>query len=59
MKAIANDNYEPNSGSKTVTLCENTQREPYVPPCMTVLQPSIEGGDTTHVAESQNGLWAS
>ena len=34
-------------------------REPYSAPRVRVSQPSIQGGDIIHLAESQGGLWAS
>ena len=34
-------------------------RAPYTAPRVYVTHPSIEGGDTTHVAEAEGGLWTS
>lgn len=34
-------------------------RQPYSPPHVNVTKPSIRGGNTTDVPESQGGLWTS
>ena len=34
-------------------------RAPYTAPRVTVTEPSIQGGDVTHVPETEGGLWTS